>query len=296
MTGDAETRQRTADRPLLGIALTLVAMFAFALMDGLAKIVSASVAIPQIMLVRYAVFAAMMIVWLRMQGASVRNVAVSARPGLQFARALLLLIEAATFMIAFRMMALADVHAIAASSPLIVVLLSIAILGERVGPRRIAAVLVGFVGVLLIVRPGFERLELPVVVSLFAACLWGSYQIFVRLCGRYDRSETTTLWTALVGLGVTSVIGPAYWTWPTPPQWAGLIAIAILGALAHFTMIKALTVAEPSLLQPYSYTLFVWAVVVGFLFFGDLPDAWTLAGAAIIITSGIYIWHRERQR
>lgn len=296
MTGEAEARQRKADRPLLGIVLTLVAMFSFALMDGLAKIVSATVAIPEIMWIRYMVFAALMVAVLRWQGLSVRATAVSARPGLQFARALLLLLEAATFMVAFRMMALADVHAIAASSPLIVVLLSVLVLGDRVGPRRIAAVLAGFVGVLMIVRPGFEKIDYPVLVSLFAAALWGSYQIFVRLCGRFDRSETTTLWTALVGLGATSVMGPVVWTWPTPSEWAGLVAIAILGATAHFLMIKALSVAEPALLQPYSYTLFVWAVVVGYLFFGDLPDRWTLGGAAVIIASGIYIWHRERRR
>ncbi|HRK18501.1 MAG TPA: DMT family transporter [Hyphomicrobiaceae bacterium] len=295
MTSDARTRQSKSDRPLLGIGLTLVAMFAFAVMDGLAKVVSASVAIPQILLIRFAVFGAVVVTLIRWQGQSVRAVAVSARPGLQFVRALLLVVESATFMIAFRMMALADVHAIAAASPLIVVVLSVLVLGDRVGPRRIAAVLVGFLGVLMIVRPGFEKLELPVLVSLFAACLWGGYQIFVRLCGRFDRSETTTLWTALVGLGASSIMGPAVWTWPTPLEWSGLIAIAVLGALAHVTMIKALSVAEPTILQPYSYTLFVWAVVVGYILFGDLPDRWTMAGAAIIIASGLYVWHRERQ-
>lgn len=296
MTNDASIRQRKSDRPLLGIGLTLAAMFAFAVMDGLGKVISASVAIPQILLIRFAVFAAVVVTLLRWQGQSVRAIATSARPGLQFVRALVLIVEAATFMIAFRMMALADVHAIAAASPLIVVVLSMLVLGDRVGPRRIAAVLVGFVGVLMIVRPGFEKLELPVLVSLFAACLWGTYQIFVRLCGRFDRSETTTLWTALVGLGASSVIGPAVWTWPTALEWAGLIAIAVLGALAHVMMIKAISVAEPTILQPYSYTMFVWAIVVGYLLFGDLPDRWTLSGAAVIIASGLYVWHRERRR
>lgn len=271
-------------------------MLAFAIMDGLAKILSQSLPVPQIMWVRNIFFTAVAIALLANQTTDFKSLATSARPILQFSRGLLLVLESAAFMVAFKFMPLADVHAVAAASPLIVVALSVPILGEKVGPRRWAAVVAGFVGVLLIIRPGFEKIEPPILIALTAAVLWGSYQIILRYCARFDRTETTTLWTAVVGLGATSVVGPPLWVSPETNGWILLIAIAMLGCAAHIAMIKALATTEAALLQPYSYTLFIWAVVVGYVMFGHIPDRWTLAGAAIIIISGIYAWHRERVR
>ena len=140
-----------------------------------------------------------------------------------------------------------------------------------------------------------ETVLLP-IASPDGSAMWSVYQILVRLCARSDSSETTTLWTALVGLAATSLVGPVLWQWPDAKGWAMLGAIAMLGSLAHIAFIRALGMTQPSLLQPFNYTLFVWAIAVGYLFFGDVPDGWTLAGAAIIIASGIYVWHRERVR
>jgi drug/metabolite transporter (DMT)-like permease len=282
----------------LAIAMVLAAMFAFAVMDGLTKLLSQTLPISQIMWVRNILFAALALALLRSQSKDVGfiTLATSKRPGLQFARAILLIIESAMFMLAFKLMPLADAHAVAAVAPLLVVALSVLFLGEKVGPRRWAAVTTGFAGVLLIVRPGFAQVELPVLIALGGALLWAIYQIMVRICSRVDRSETTMLWTALVGLGATTFIGPATWVWPDQIGWAMLIAIALMGSISHMVLIKALALTQPSLLQPYNYTLFVWAILVGYLFFGDIPDRWTLTGAAIIILSGIYVWHRERVR
>jgi drug/metabolite transporter (DMT)-like permease len=148
----------------------------------------------------------------------------------------------------------------------------------------------------LIVRPGMASLQPAVLIALAGGALWAVYQVLVRLCSRFDSAETTALWTATVGLCATSFIGPLYWTWPDAAGWALLIAVALLGAFAHVTFIAALSMTQPSMLQPFTYTLFVWAVVVGYGLFGDLPDRWTLGGAAIIIASGLYVWHRERVR
>jgi drug/metabolite transporter (DMT)-like permease len=174
--------------------------------------------------------------------------------------------------------------------------LSVPLLGERVGWRRWSAVLVGFVGVLLIIRPGFAKIEPPMLIALLGASMWAAYQIMVRLCARQDRPETTALWTAMVGLGLTSLIGPAVWVWPDVKGWLMLAAIATLGSLSHIAFIRALGMTAPSRLQPFNYSLFVWAVAVGYGFFGDIPDRWTFAGAALIICSGIYAWHRENVR
>lgn len=278
----------------LGVLLTLAAMLMFAAMDGISKVLAGALAIPQILWVRYAIFTALALVMLRQPG--IANVLRSKRPALQAIRALVAVIESGVFVLAFTYLPLADVHAIAAASPLIVVALSVPMLGERVGPRRWLAVLIGFLGMLLIVRPGFETIGAGHLVALLAAFLWGLYQILVRLVAGFDRSETTWLWTALVGLATTSLVGPLVWRWPDAQGWGLLVAIALLGSGAHLALIKALSLAEAGSLQPYSYTLLVWATVIGWLAFGDFPDRWTLAGAALILAGSLYAWHRERVR
>jgi drug/metabolite transporter (DMT)-like permease len=286
------------NRTTLAIGLVLAAMLGFAVMDGLTKLVSAKVPIPQIMFVRNVVFsvAAITLLMWRRPGVRLRVLARSTRPLLQLARAALLIIESAMFMLAFSLMPLADVHAINAATPLLVVALSVPLLGETVGWRRWAAVLAGFVGVLLIIRPGYIPLTWPVLLVLVASSMWGLYQILVRIAARSDSTDTTSLWTALVGLGMTSAAAPFVWTWPDAASWGLMACIAVLGTFGHMALISALGLTEPSRLQPFTYGLFLWAIVVGFVMFGDMPDRWTLAGAAIIIASGLYAWHRERLR
>jgi drug/metabolite transporter (DMT)-like permease len=206
---------------------------------------------------------------------------------------LLIIAENGVFVLAFTMMPLADMHAIAAASPLIVVALSVPLLGEKVGVRRWLAVLGGFVGVLIIVRPGFQALDWRLGVAATGTILWAVYQILVRMCARTDSSDTTWAWTAVVGLAATSTVGPFIWVWPDLHGWMLLLAIAALGTLSHLALIKALGYAEAGALQPYGYTLLVWAAVIGFLMFGDVPDAWTIAGASVVILSGLYAWQRE---
>jgi drug/metabolite transporter (DMT)-like permease len=132
-------------------------------------------------------------------------------------------------------------------------------------------------------------------LPLLGALLWAGYQILVRLCSRTDSPDTTLVWSAFVAFGATTLIGPWQWRWPDATAWGLLIAIALLGALAHYALIKALDHAEAGAVQPYSYTLLVWAAVLGALVFGDIPDHWTLAGAAVIVLSGLYTWHHDRR-
>jgi drug/metabolite transporter (DMT)-like permease len=296
MTIQTSASATDGSRAALAALLVLSTMFAFAVMDGLTKILSQTMPIPQIMWVRNIVFASLVLSMMAAQKMPLRELAVSNRPWLQFSRAALLAVESGLFMLAFKLMPIGDVHAVNAAAPLMVVALSVPLLGEQVGWRRWSAVLAGFLGVLLIVRPGFAQVQPVVLLALLGAAMWALYQIMVRMCARVDRPETTSLWTAVVGLGLTSLVGPAVWIWPDARGWMLLCAIAMLGALSHIAFIRALGMTQPSRLQPFNYTLFVWAVVVGYLFFGDVPDAWTFAGAAIIIASGIYAWHRERVR
>lgn len=274
-----------------GAIFTMLAMLGFASMDTITKWMVADYSVGQMMWVRYAVFC--VFAWLVVRRRGLRAAARSARPWLQMGRALLAVVESAVFVLAFRYLPLADTHAVAATSPLIVIALGVLFLGERAGPARWAAVGAGFVGVLLIVRPGFRELDWPLLLPVAGAILWGAYQILVRLCSRTDTPDTTLVWSAFVAFGATTLIGPWQWRWPDATGWALLIAIASLGALAHYALIKALDYAEAGSVQPYSYTLLVFVTILGVIVFGDIPDHWTLAGATVIVASGLYTWQHE---
>jgi drug/metabolite transporter (DMT)-like permease len=290
----ASDAQRAADGLGRGIALTILAMLAFALMDAISKLLAERYSISQMMWVRYVVFTVFALALVR--GKGLANVARSGRPWLQLSRALLLVVENGIFVLAFIHLPLADVHAVAAASPLIVIALSVPLLGEKVGIRRWLAVLAGFAGVLLIVRPGFQTLEWPVAIPVAGAILWGLYQVMVRLCSRTDSADTTLLWSAVVGLAVFCLIGPFTWVEPTAADWALLLVLGLLGSAGHYALIKALVYAEAGAIQPYCYTLLLFAALLGVIVFGDIPDAWTFSGAAIVISSGLYAWYRERKR
>jgi len=280
------------DRPALGAVLTMLAMLGFACMDAISKWVVQDYAITQVLWVRYGLFAVFAVLLIGPRVA--RRAIHSNRPWLQAGRAVLAVVESGVFVLAFAYLPLAETHAVAATSPLIVIALSVTLLGERAGFARWMAVIAGFIGVLVIIRPGFQSLDWPILLPLLGAFLWGLYQILVRLCSRSDSSETTLIWSAFVGLAAMTTVGPWQWTDPDAMGWTCLIAVAVIGTLSHFALIKALSFAEAGAVQPFSYTLLVWATVLGLLVFGDVPDVWTIAGAGIIVLSGLYTWQRDR--
>ncbi len=277
----------------LGALLTVLAMLGFASMDAIAKWLVADYAIGQMMWIRYGVFC--VFAWLIVRRRGFRASFRTTRPVLQAGRALLAVVESAVFVLAFRYLPLADTHAIAATSPLIVIALGALFLGEKAGMARGLAVVAGFVGVLLIVRPGFRTLDWPLLIPVAGAILWGSYQILTRLSARSDSPDTTLVWSAFVAFAATSVMGIYEWRWPDAVSWLLLLTTGLLGALAHYGLIRALDYAEASAIQPYSYTLLVWVTVLGAIIFGDFPDGWTIAGAAIVVASGLYTWHHDRR-
>jgi drug/metabolite transporter (DMT)-like permease len=286
-------RPTARNHPSIGALFTVLAMLGFASMDAISKWMVADYAIGQMMWIRYAVFC--VFAWLVVRRKGFVRTARARRPWLQAFRALLAAVESAVFVLAFRYLPLADTHAVAATSPLIVIALGAVFLGERAGKARWLAVAVGLAGVLMIVRPGFRTLDWPLLLPLLGAALWAGYQVLVRLCTRDDSADTTLVWSAFIAFAATSFIGPWQWLWPDAFGWTLLLAMALLGSLAHFALIKALDHAEAGAVQPYSYTLLVWVTVLGALVFGDIPDRWTLLGAAVIVASGLYAWHHDRQ-
>jgi drug/metabolite transporter (DMT)-like permease len=271
----------------------MLAMLCFAGMDTISKWLVTDYAVGQLMWIRYALFC--LFAWFFVRRRGVRATFRSQRPGLQLVRSLVSLVESAIFVLVFRYLPLADTHAIASTSPLIVIALGVAFLGERAGLARWLAVGAGFVGVLLIVRPGFRTFDWPLLLPLGGAVLWAGYQILTRLAARYDPPDTSFLWSTVVAFVALSFVAPLDWHWPTPYAWTLMVIVAILGAISHYALIKALDYAEAGSVQPYAYTLLVWVALLGWLVFGDVPDGWTILGGAIVVASGLYTWRHDRR-
>ena len=287
------TAGNAPDRPVRGIILVLVAALLFACMDGVNKSLVADYSTAQILWIRYLFLLLFALAVARRRG--LRTVIRSARVGLQAGRSLLLILEKATFVLAWSYLTLADTHAIAAISPLIVTLFAGLILREQIGLSRSLAVAAGFVGVMLIIRPGMGVMSYEALIPLAAAALFAAYQLMTRAVSRGDEADTSLLYVALVGAVLLTAIGPFSWYGPTPGDWALLLLVAVLGAGAHFCLIAALNYAPASTLQPFGYSLFLWATVVGFIGFGDLPDLWTVTGGGVVILSGLYAIRAERR-
>jgi drug/metabolite transporter (DMT)-like permease len=205
-------------------------------------------------------------------------------------------VEIGLFIAAIAVLPLADAHAIIAVTPLLVTALSVPLLGERVGIRRWSAIAIAFVGMLVILRPGWGAIHPMALVVLLCALMFALYQVLTRMVGRDDGPAVTLFYTALLGAVGLSAIGPFFWTWPDARGWALFAMVAVLGASGHFLLIYALKLAEASALQPFSYSVLIWATIVGFTVFGDLPDLFTVLGALIIVASGLYAFYRERVR
>ena len=292
---DVEAAAKTASlgkNQLAGIMLALAAMFLLSLMDLLAKYLGQNLPVMQISWARYFFHFAIMaaIFWPRRGISLIRT----KRPGLQWFRSLLLIFCTISFFTAIQYMPLADAVAISFVSPLMVTALSVPLLGEAVGPRRWSAVGVGFIGAMIIVRPGVEELHWAVWLLLAMALGYALYQITTRMLSSTDDPITTLFYSGLVGAVIMSLAVPFFWQTPASPQlWLMLIALGLMGGVGHYLLIKSFEFAPVAVLAPLSYTALLWNTLFGYLVFGDLPDRWTVGGAAVLIATGIYILYRE---
>jgi len=283
------------DNPTKGILMIVMAMFIFACQDTVTKQLAQTYDAPQILWVRFlffGVFAVILSSW----NQPLKQVVKAHRPWLQIVRSLLIVLEISAFVLAIRVLSLAETHALFASFPLMVTAMSALILRERVGIRRWAAVLVGFSGVLIILRPGFGVFQLESLIALSAALMFSIYHVLTRIVSRNDSSNTSMLYMAVIGAAIMTCIGPLYWIEPTPQAWRLLALLSLTGAVGHLLLIKALECAPASVLQPFNFTLLVWATLMGYIVFNNLPDMWTLIGGAVVVASGLYTIYRERQR
>ena len=280
-----------AGNPLAGIGFMLLMTVCFATLDASAKYISAELPLLMVLWGRYT-FHFLFVMLFFVKGAP-GNIVYTRRIKLQILRSVMVFGAGVSFWGALMFMPLADCVVIAFASPLFVTALSAPILGESVGKHRWAAVIVGLVGVVLAVRPGVGVVHWASFLPILAAIFYANVQIATRILGRSESTLTTLFYTSAGGL-VLSIIAVLFvWVMPSLGQWLLLVWLGFLGAVGHYLMIKAFELAPASLLVPFDYATLIWATLFGFFIFKDLPDAWTVMGAAIIISSGIYLIRRE---
>ncbi len=290
----APSPARPQPRPLLGIGLMLAAMAILPLIDVLAKFLGQA-GLPILVVVwARALFGALMVAPFAFRAAG-RRALLPERPLYHTLRALLLYASTWFFFTALKYLPIADALAIFFVNPLIVTLFSALFLRERVGPRRWAAVAVGFAGTLIIIRPGMVEMNPGTVLALLAGTSLGSYFVMTRARAGHEDANVLTFQTNAIGtIGLTLLV-PINWQMPEPHQWLMLVGVGIIATAGHLLITFAYERAEASLLAPLGFTEIIVAVLVGWWFFGDLPDRWTVLGVAVLIGSAIYISVRERR-
>ena len=276
-----------------GIGWMLIAMLLAVIMDVIAKHLMESHSVAQVIWARYAFhLAALGLIFGRRYRAALRT----PRPALQTARSVILVVSTALIFTGLQLIALADVYAVLAIAPLLITALSGPVLGERVGPRRWAGVVAGFVGALIIIRPGSGAMHVAALVPLAAAAMIAVFQLITRLVSHTDPPMTTVAHTPIVGAVAASCVAPFFWTAPDPLSWGLMAAMGGIGAAFQICIVRAYAQAPASAIAPYNFSNLVWAALFGFLVFAEVPDPWTVVGAGVITASGLYVFRRERLR
>lgn len=279
----------------IGIGLMCAALFCFACLDTCAKWLGRSMDPLQVTWVRYAV--SVVIVSAVLNPWSRPGLLKTRKPWLQAIRSLLLLISTALNFIALQYLQLAETISIVFITPMLVALLAVPILGERVGPRRLIAIAVGFLGVLVITRPGLGGLH-PAVILVVAGCFaYAFYSLLTRLLAAHDSSETTMFYSGIAGVIVMTPVLPFVWSMPSGWfVWVVMVLVGGFGALGHWFIIEAHRRAPAGILAPFIYSQIIWMTLSGWLVFDQWPDRWTFIGGTIVIASGLYLLYREQVR
>lgn len=276
-----------------GAALLVLATAVFASMDAIGKGLMQRYDPFQVVWARYA---AQAVIVALIVSPRLGRVIRTARPGLQVIRSALLFMATLCGFFAFSVMPLADATAIFQTAPLAITGLAALVLREPVGPRRWAGVMIGFLGALIIVRPGAEVFQPAALLPMLGALFFAGYSIATRFLGRDESWWTTFLYTAALGALIASAFVPLVWVTPTWADAGLMVTMGAIGSVGQFLLIAAFNTAPASAIAPFTYAGLIFATLWGYVFFGDAPDGWTATGAAVIVGSGVYVWRRERMR
>ena len=283
-----------ADRPFKGIALILASTVFLGASDVTAKYLSASLPSIEIAWIRFLVFA--LIMSPAMLPGSPLFALRTERRGLHLLRGAALLGSSLFFISGLRYLPIAEASATGFVSPLFVTALSIIFLGEKVGLRRWIATALGLLGVIIILRPGTGAFHPAAFFPLVSALAWACTLIMTRMMSGSERAVTTMTYSSIAGVCILSALVPFVWVAPTWHDILFGVFIGVASTAGQWIVVLAFRYADASVLAPFSYTQLLWVSILGFLVFGEVPDIWTITGAAFIVASGLYTAHRERVR
>ena len=273
------------------IIFNLLAWVMLPIMDGFAKYLSADLPVLQITWARY--FFTVVFTFPLMLFFFKKYLVWTDKPKLQLIRGLILLTANISFFYSISVISLPKALTLAFVAPLVVTAFSPFFLGESVGYRRWAAVIIGFIGSLVVIRPGFLEINLASLAALGTGIMYGFYLIITRKLSTSDNPLLTLLLTGVVGAIIATTFMPFVWVSPTFNQWSIMAAIGLFACIGHLFIILSLKYADASKLAPFSYFEIVTNIIIAYYFFGDFPDSWTFLGLFIIVFSGIYISRRE---
>ena len=273
------------------IIFNLLAWVMLPIMDGFAKYLSADLPVLQITWARY--FFTVVFTFPLMFFFFKKYLVWTDKPKLQLIRGLILLTANISFFYSISVISLPKALTLAFVAPLVVTAFSPFFLGESVGYRRWAAVIIGFIGSLVVIRPGFLEINLASLAALGTGIMYGFYLIITRKLSTSDNPLLTLLLTGVVGAIIATTFMPFVWVSPTFNQWSIMVAIGLFACIGHLFIILSLKYADASKLAPFSYFEIVTNIIIAYYFFGDFPDRWTFLGLFIIVFSGIYISRRE---
>jgi len=276
-----------------GILLMVAATLVFAAQDGLSRHLAGTYNVLMVVMIRYWFFAAFVLAIAARQPGGLSAALRPRYPALQIVRGLLLAAEVCVVVLCFTLLGLIATHAIFTCYPLLVAALSGPVLGERVGWRRWTAIGIGFLGVLVILRPGVAVFSPWALLALVAALIFAAYALLTRHVSRGDSAMVSFFWTGIVGGPAMTVIGLWFWQPMAPHDWGWMALLCCTGALGHFLLIKAYEVAEASAVQPFAYLQLVFATFMGVLVFDEVLTPPVAIGAMIVVAAGLFTLWRQ---
>jgi len=278
----------------LGIVMMVTTTFIFAVQDGISQHLAREYNVLMVVMIRYWFFAAFVMTVASRKAGGLRAAAQTEQPVVQAFRGILLAAEICVMVAAFTYLGLVESHAVFACYPLLIAALSGPVLGEKVGWRRWAAIGVGFVGVLIILEPGFGVFRPEATIAVVSALMFALYGLLTRFVARKDSAATSFFWTGTMGAIAMSCIGIWFWEPMSSNDWIWMGALCITGAAGHYTLIKCYEVAEASAVQPFAYLQLVFASIIGVTVFAETIRTNVAIGAALIVAAGLFTLWRQR--
>ena len=282
-------------QPLKGIFLFITAIFLISIVDTICKFFTKDLHAIQIVWGYLIGINVTLWIFFFLKGEKLSKLVKSKKLVLQIIRPAFLICSISSLFIGLTYLPIAEATAIGFVAPLFITALSVPILKEKVGIHRWSAVLFGFLGVIIIVRPGTEFWHIASIMPLLGAFFFALFQIMTRLLSATENTYTTLFYTGIGGLGWSSLMVPFVWSPMLRIHFFVFFSIGIMGAIAHLCMISAFDRAEASFLAPYNYTKLLWVAVLGYIIFGDIPGLEMWLGAFIIVSAGFYVFSREKK-